>query len=682
LTRERTDRELLAAHLGGDEEAFEELASRHAAMVLAACRRQLGEGPDAEDAAQAAFVVMVRKAGSLSRGSGDLGAWLHRAASNVARTARRARATRARHEKEAAAMRLASGERSEAGALWRENREHLDAALDSLPEGYRQTLVLCYFEGLSQSQAAARLAIPESTVATRCARGLEKLRARLAARGGRRARRTGGAALGSLIAEQAAKGAERLPPAFVPSVVSAAKGAAASASILALTEGALSLMMWNKLKTIGLYLAAAAVLAAATPLAVVAASGEKIKPPPAVDGLRVTLTADRTEFSPGEKVKLTLTFENVSKAKMRVFLPPANWLDRNLTWNAEGPGAQRMMVARNLMARLSGLGDFPELAPGAKKAVSYQLSGNPPGVTGWQLTKSGEYKLSASYRYNMVKPVYHQGAGGPVAAPFPGPGAPRGGAPAGGRGPKPVPGKVWKGTVSTNELKLKLKKYDPAKGIDGLTVKISADKKAAKVGDAVTVKVTFKNVSKAAMKICNYKLAGCVKITGPDEESVVRAFSTARTGVWRPSGPVAGNFIELAPGAEKSFTVKIAGNPPSVAVPGASSRTFLTKGGKYKISIFYRNRWNRCASARPGGRWTKVAGKVWTGAVGSEDLEVDFKGQPKPVPAGWRKAGKLGPGMIVPGGAGGGGGGLRPAPIRPMGAPEKKKPIQPQFRPL
>jgi RNA polymerase sigma factor (sigma-70 family) len=652
LESERTDRELLAAHLAGDEGAFEQLAARHAAMVLAACRRQLSGG-DAEDAAQATFLVLVRKARSLASGQGDLGAWLHRAASNVARTARRALATRARHEKEAGAMQSARSAGHEPEPLWREGKKHLDAALDSLPENYSQALVLCYFEGLSQSQAAARLSIPESTVATRCSRGLEKLRARLPAG---RGRRMSVAALGTLLLAHVPQAGEGLPLDFLPSVVAAAKGAAVSAPILALTEGALKVMFWSKLKVVGACLAAAAVLAVATPQAMKAISGEKPKPvakvtpPPAVDGLRVTLTAGKTEFSPGEKVKLTLCFENVSKEKMRVFLPPANWLDRSLSWTASGPGAQKQMVARNMMARLSGLKDYPELAPGAKKTVELQLGGNPPQVTGWQLTRPGEYKLSVAYRYSMTNPM-HYGGGAP------------------GRG-QPVPGKVWKGTVATNTLKLRLKKYDPAKGIDGLTLKLSADRKAAQAGDAVTLKLTFKNVSGQKMSICNYKLANYVKLTGPDDQSAIKAFRMMRTNVWRPRGPNKQHFIELAPGAQKKFTVKISGNPPSVGVSGNSTRTFLTKAGKYKLSVFYQNRLKQYYAAAPGARFPKrqpVGGKVWTGAIGSGEIEVEFKGSFKPLPATWRKAGKLGPGMLVPGG--GGGGGLRPMPpgqIRPM----------------
>ncbi|MHC4914069.1 MAG: RNA polymerase sigma factor [Planctomycetota bacterium] len=670
----RTDGDLLAAHLAGRAGAFEELVGRHAAMVLGACRRLLGAGPDAEDAGQATFVLLARKAGSL-RGADDLGAWLHRSARLISRTALRARRRRVRHEKEAAVMRGSGGEAADSERLWREHADRLDDALDSLPTAYRQALVLCYFEGLSQGEAARRLSVPEATLSSRCTRGLEKLRARL----GVRERRASVGALGALIAGRAAA---EVPSSFVPSAVAAARGVAVSAPILALTEGALKVMFWSKVKVVGAFVAAAAILAAVTPPAVRAisraAAGEaKAELPAPVDGLRLTVSADRKEFSPGETVKLQLTFENTSKEKMRAFLPPANWLDRSLSWKAEGPGAKQVMVARNMMARLSGLQDYPELAPGEKKTVQYSLRGNPPTVTGWQLTGAGVYKLAVSYTYNMNNPVYYP-KGGLVgvqqgAAPAPGipaPGIPAPGIPAPGgaaparpapRGPQPVPGKVWKGSLSSNAVELKLKEYDPAKGIDGLSVKLSAGVQKLKAGDELTLTVTFRNVSREKMKINGYRLANYVRVTGADAGAAGKYFSTARTGVWTPRGPNAEHFSELEPGAEKSYTVKISGDPPGFGVAGQSSRTFLTKPGKYKVSVFYRNAITYCFGAA-GGRFPQrqnIEGKVWTGAVGSPEVEVELTGEVKPVPALYRKAGVVGPG--------GGPFQLMPGQVRPMG---------------
>ncbi|HOX06315.1 MAG TPA: sigma-70 family RNA polymerase sigma factor [Planctomycetota bacterium] len=300
----RTDGQLLSAHLAGDAGAFAELVGRHEALVMGACRRLLGAGPEAEDAAQAAFLLLLRKAGGLA-GSADLGGWLHRAAVLVSRQARRSRRRRELHEKEAAAMRQEGGgvpaDAGDGAAVWRECAGRLDEAMLALPEVQRQALVLCYFEGLSQSQAAERLGCPETTLASRCARGLERLRERL----GASERRLGAAALGALLL---ARGCVPAPAGFATSIVSAAKGAAAGAPATALVEGVMKTMFWTKVKIVAAALGVAAVLAIGTPLIIGAVSAEQgfaPKPPvaapapapaadagkdaPAVDGLKLSL---------------------------------------------------------------------------------------------------------------------------------------------------------------------------------------------------------------------------------------------------------------------------------------------------------------------------------------------------------------------------------------------------------
>src|SRR5262245_58174020 len=176
MTREaehRNDGDLMAAYAAGDEEAFAELVRRHGGMVRSVCRRVLGPSGDAEDAAQAVFLALARKAGRL-KNHADAGAWLHRAAGLAARMALRTRRRRVRYEHQAASFGTPVAENAAAQTDRKSLREHVDESLDALPESYRRVLVACFLEGRTQQEAAERLGIPLGTVAVYRQRGLEK----------------------------------------------------------------------------------------------------------------------------------------------------------------------------------------------------------------------------------------------------------------------------------------------------------------------------------------------------------------------------------------------------------------------------------------------------------------------------------------------------------------------------
>ena len=161
------------------EMAFAVLVSRHGPMVLATCRRILRDRHDAEDAFQATFLVLVRRAASIARRE-QLAGWLYGVAVRSAWAAR-ARADR-RRAGERRAMEASRGE-----SLQGEGRGELDGLLDEelgrLPDKYRLPVILCDLEGLSRREAAHRLGVPEGTVASRVARGRGLLRDRLQRRG-------------------------------------------------------------------------------------------------------------------------------------------------------------------------------------------------------------------------------------------------------------------------------------------------------------------------------------------------------------------------------------------------------------------------------------------------------------------------------------------------------------------
>ncbi len=178
-----TDAELLDLFLSRDgddaEEAFAALVHRHAPMVLGVCRRMLPSSHDAEDAFQAAFFILARRAASI-RQREQLASWLHGVAIRTASEARR-RAARQR-VKEKRLM-----ERSRIEWVPAEERNDLlpflDEELNRLPKRYRAALVACELEGKSRSEAAHQLGLPEGTLSTHLARGRKLLRERLVRRG-------------------------------------------------------------------------------------------------------------------------------------------------------------------------------------------------------------------------------------------------------------------------------------------------------------------------------------------------------------------------------------------------------------------------------------------------------------------------------------------------------------------
>ena len=167
---------------GAGEAAFAALVDRHGAMVLRICRQVLGDPHDAQDASQATFLVLARRAGSIGRRE-SVASWLHGVAVRVAAKARQAesrRRTREQRAVELMAMRYTvGGGTDECPERW----VLLHDELGRLHASFREPLILCYLEGLTQEQAAAQLRCPLGTVQSRLAHGRAKLKSRLRKRG-------------------------------------------------------------------------------------------------------------------------------------------------------------------------------------------------------------------------------------------------------------------------------------------------------------------------------------------------------------------------------------------------------------------------------------------------------------------------------------------------------------------
>jgi RNA polymerase sigma factor (sigma-70 family) len=226
-----------------DEAAFAALVRRHGPMVLGVCRRVLGNHHDAEDALQATFLVLARKAGSL-RSRERVGNWLHGVAY---RTALRARAMTARRRAHEQRVKELGVPEVQADDGWQEMLPLLDRELDRLPERYRVAVVLCDLEGVTRREAARRLNLPEGTLSSQLTRGRKLLARRLARYGlapsvGVVVARTAPACVTSTLATSMAKdavlvaGGQSLAVGTVP------------ARVVALTEGVVKTMFLSKLK--------------------------------------------------------------------------------------------------------------------------------------------------------------------------------------------------------------------------------------------------------------------------------------------------------------------------------------------------------------------------------------------------------------------------------------------------
>lgn len=285
-----TESELLRSFIERkDEAAFAALVQRHGPLVSGVCRRVLRNHHDAEDAFQATFLILARKAASISRRQ-SLANWLYRVAYN---TALNAQVTLARRRTREKSMTQIAEPAAGGQDLWPELEPILDRELSRLPDKYREPLVLCDLEGKTRYEAARQLGWPEATVSTR----LTKARSILAQRFARHGFVVSAGAMAVLLSQNAAGAA--VPASLASATAQAATlfagGKAATAGVVStkaalLTKGGLHAMLLAKVK-----LAAAAALVALAAVGVGLESQRPAAQPAAAIAAGVTLPAEVRE---------------------------------------------------------------------------------------------------------------------------------------------------------------------------------------------------------------------------------------------------------------------------------------------------------------------------------------------------------------------------------------------------
>jgi RNA polymerase sigma factor (sigma-70 family) len=303
-----TDGQLLESFVSGrDEAAFEALVRRHGPMVLGVCRRVLRDPQDSEDAFQATFLVLVRKAASIAQRE-LLGNWLYGVAYRIALDAR-ARAMR-RRARERQVCHMPEPVETEVRDSMHDLGPLLDQELNRLPDRYRLPIVLCDLEGRTRRDVARQFGIPVGTLSGR----LTTARAMLAKRLARRGLVISGGALTAALTQASASAC--VPSPLLASTVVAATAVAAgkstelvSAEVAALIDGGMKAMLMKKLKIV-----AAVLLVAGSVIAVgqfkpqaAAEQGEESKQTTLPRVIKLESRGRRVVWSPDGKTLAVVT---------------------------------------------------------------------------------------------------------------------------------------------------------------------------------------------------------------------------------------------------------------------------------------------------------------------------------------------------------------------------------------
>ncbi len=322
------------------EAAFSALVERHGPMVLRTCQGVLHDTHAAEDAFQATFLVLARKAASI-RQRDSVASWLFGVARRVAGRAEAQRKQRTAHERRARASVEANAWSSDQPP---EPFSAIQEEVDRLPERYRAPIILCYLEGLTQQEAASQLRLPASTFRVRLMRARSRLRNRLLRRGlapavlAQTSASRAEAAIPALLLDETKKAAIR---------IAVGRAAAVSEPVAALVKGVIRAMFFAKLK-MAAALVASVMLASLWMISSFARPAQPARgpsgakgPPPATGPRRRARPQGGTRGDRRDRQAVTLA-ANHDPARDRESLQYGRRLHQDLRLSEESPGRHRL----------------------------------------------------------------------------------------------------------------------------------------------------------------------------------------------------------------------------------------------------------------------------------------------------------------------------------------------------
>src|SRR5579864_4026223 len=609
-----TDLELLRQFQAQqDEGAFHAVLCRHGQMVLDVCGSVLANEADTEDAFQATFLILARKAGSI-RKLASLGSWLHGVAHRTALKMRAQSASRRKHE--AGAPLPQASNRDELS--WREVRQVVHEELNRLPERFRTPLVLCYLEGATQEAAAVQLKLAKSTLRERLERGRGLLKNRLLRRG------LGPTALLAAAAWPVAVSAAALPAPLVASTIQAASwfaagqalpAGAASARALVLAKGALHTMIARKL-LLALLLLVGGGLGVGIAMLSAGAGGQerpnrpldekKADPPPErnalpqrnadvigpkVKGLQAKVSLAKETFAVGVAIPVKYVVKNVSKEEQTL-------------WHS-GFWPNHVIIVKDAGGKEPPLTPFGEqcrkaFSPGGERSknVPWKVpaGGEDAAYEPYDLTKL--YDLAKPGRYT-VQYVYEE---------------------------KQAEG--WQGRLPSNEAAFEVvakedRQYTIEK--DGVQFELLVPKRdwpipenKPEARNPVTLGLRITNKTGQPLRFCRYDNL-FPEMTGPDGKALSIGYERFRTPLKKEA-----DCPLLKPGESATFMLEasLTWHEGKMRLGGSrfggqwGTRDAL-EAGSYRVSIRYRNHDKEFTTSEG-----TVLKDVWTGEIATPFVAV------------------------------------------------------------